>query len=145
MPAAPSIPPLWTTRAFSPVSPPVCVLIVDDDYALALALQALLETEGFEARTADCTAYLTLIAVWIPHLVIADIQMPLLNGFEVARAMRQVAHMRLVPIIAHTSFPEEDVVNEGLAGGINAYCSKSDGPTMLLAILRRVAPVSLRP
>ncbi|KXV16519.1 hypothetical protein CR51_00920 [Caballeronia megalochromosomata] len=69
--------------------------------------------------------------------------MPLLNGFEVARAMRQVAHMRLVPIIAYNSLPEEDVVNESLAAGMDAYCSKSDGPTMLLAILGRVAPVSL--
>lgn len=145
MAAAPLTPPLWTTRVFSPVTPPVCVLIVEDDYDLAYALQAVLETEGFEARTADSTGCLTLIRRWIPHIVIADIEMPLLNGFEVARAMRQVAHMRLVPIIAHTSLAEEDVAKEGVAAGMDAYCSKSDGPTMLLALLGRVAPVSLGP
>lgn len=145
MPAAPSIPPLWTTRVFSSVNPPVCVLIIDDDHDLADALLAVLEAEGFEARTADCPGCLRLIGIWIPDIVVVDIEMPIRNGFEVARAIRQVAHMRLVPIIAHTSLAEEDVVREGLAAGMDAYCSKSDGPTMLLALLRRVAPVSLDP
>lgn len=145
MPAAPSIPPLWTTRVFPPVNPPVCVLIVDDDHDLTDALLAVLEAEGFEARTADCPACLRLIGIWTPHIVVIDIEMPIQNGFEVARAMRQVAHMRLVPIVAHTSLAEKDVVKEGLAAGMDAYCSKSDGPTMLLALLRRVAPVSLDP
>jgi CheY-like chemotaxis protein/3'-phosphoadenosine 5'-phosphosulfate sulfotransferase (PAPS reductase)/FAD synthetase len=143
--AAPLTPPLWTTRVFSPVTPPVGVLIVDDDHDLADALQAVLEAEGFEARTADCPACLRLIGFWIPHIVVVDIEMPIQNGFELARAMRQVAHMRLVPIIAHTSLAEEDVAREGFASGMDAYCSKSDGPSVLLALLRRVAPVSLGP
>ncbi|SAL07306.1 response regulator receiver protein [Caballeronia arationis] len=145
MPAASLTPPLWTTRVFSPVRPPVGVLIVDDDHDLADALQAVLEAEGFEARTADCPACLGLIRFWIPHIVVADIEMPIQNGFALARAMRQVAHMRLVPIIAHTSLAEKDVAREGFASGMDGYCSKSDGPSSLLALLRRVAPVSLAP
>lgn len=143
MPAAPMTPPLWTSRAFAPVSPPVCVLIVDDDGDVADALQAVLEAEGYEARSADCTASLILIGIWIPHIVVLDIDMPIQNGFDLTRAMRQIAHMRLVPIIAHTSLLEEDVVAEGIAAGMDAYCSKSDSPTVLLTLLRQVAPLPL--
>jgi DNA-binding response OmpR family regulator len=121
----------------------VCVLIVDDDDDVAHALQAMLETEGFKTRTADATSSLTLIGLWIPHIVILDIEMPLLNGFDLTRTLRQVAHMRLVPIIAHTSLAEDDIVSEGIACGIDAYCNKSNPPTVLLALLRHMTPLSL--
>ncbi|SAK89357.1 response regulator receiver protein [Caballeronia glebae] len=145
MSAAPSTPSLWTTRAFAPVTPPVCVLIVDDDGDVADAMQAVLETEEFEARTADSTTSLRLISVWIPHVVVLDIEMPIQNGFDLTRTMRQIAHMRLVPIIAHSSLPEEDVVAEGMAVDMDAYCSKSHPPTVLLTLLHHVAPLALGP
>ncbi|SAK95066.1 response regulator receiver protein [Caballeronia catudaia] len=143
MSTARSTPPLWTTRAFAPVTPPICVLIVDDDGDVADALQAVLEAEEFTARTADSTASLRLIGVWIPHVVVLDIEMPIQNGFDLSRSIRQIAHMRLVPIIAHTSLPEEDVMTEGVAAGMDAYCSKSNPPTVLLTLVRHMTPLLL--
>jgi CheY-like chemotaxis protein len=143
VPAASSTPPLWTTRAFATVTPPVCVLIVDDDENVASALQVMLETEGFIAGVADSTSTLKLIGLWIPHIVVLDIEMPIRNGFDLTRTLRQIAHMRLVPIIAHTSLAEDDVVTEGIASGIDAYCNKSNPPTTLLTLLRHMTPLSL--
>src|SRR5437763_17021506 len=80
---------LWNARPFEGVTPPVAVLIVDDDSAGAEALAAALATEGFRTIVADggYAAFRTQSA-WAPHVIILDIEMPDSDGFAVASAMR---------------------------------------------------------
>jgi DNA-binding response OmpR family regulator len=131
---------IWTARTFASVDAPVTALIVDDNAELANALQAALELEGFDARTADCVHAIPFAQQCPPSVVLLDIEMPIVNGFQVAREMRKLAHCARVPIIAHTSLAEGEVLMQGMPAGIDAYCRKGNSIDALLALLQLVAP-----
>lgn len=84
-----SIPGLWATRDFDAVMPPVAVLIVDDDAAMAEALAAALMVYGCRVLVAPGGwAALAIPESWTPDAVVLDIEMPDIDGFGVAKAMR---------------------------------------------------------
>ncbi|WP_062641521.1 response regulator [Caballeronia arationis] len=132
---------LWTTRAFELVEPPVTALIVDDDDALAEALAQALAAGGLQATTAlGGGAAIRATQHWTPHIVVLDIQMPGCDGFQVARAFRTSPRLVLVPIIAHTSLAEREIIERGKAAGIDAYCRKGNSPRALLRLIAHLTP-----
>ncbi|WP_404982584.1 MULTISPECIES: response regulator [unclassified Caballeronia] len=131
---------IWTARTFASVVAPVTALIVDDNAELAIAIQAALELEGFDARTADCVHAVPFAQQRPPSVVLLDIEMPIINGFQVAREMRKLADCACVPIIAHTSLAEGEVLTQGIPAGIDAYCRKGNSLDALIALLQLVAP-----
>jgi CheY-like chemotaxis protein len=138
-----SLPGLWTDRPFARVSPPVIVLIIDDDGDGAEALAAVLEMEGFRTVVAHGgPPAFEVAAAWTPHVVIVDIEMPDCDGFAVAAAMRGVGRFRNTPIIAFTSLAEADVIERGKDAQIDAFCRKGSPIRPLLKLIEHVAPVS---
>ncbi|WP_244808872.1 response regulator [Caballeronia zhejiangensis] len=121
----------------------MCVLIVDDDQEVAEALCAVLLLEGFESRFADCIRCLQMIDAWIPHVIVLDIEMPIMDGFKVSQALRRRTHLTTAAVIAHTSLAEADVIEHGSAAGMDAYCRKGNAPTVLLELIRQVAPLDV--
>ncbi|SAK75342.1 response regulator receiver protein [Caballeronia temeraria] len=137
-----SMPGLWIDRSFASVSPPVVVLIVDDDPAGAQALAAVLVIEGYRATVvAGGEAAFETPAAWTPHVVILDIEMPGCDGYAVASAMRGSSRFANTPIIAYTSLPEADVVDRGKQAQIDAFCRKGTSIRPLLDLIEHVAPV----
>jgi DNA-binding response OmpR family regulator len=143
-PMVPAPPGLWNTRPFEGVTPPIALLIVDDDRAGAEALAAALATEGFRTIVADggCAAFRTPPA-WTPHVVILDMQMPDSDGFAVASAMRGSGRFANVPIIAYTSLNETEVIERGREAQIDAFCRKGHSIRALLALIDHLAPSTL--
>jgi CheY-like chemotaxis protein len=135
------MPSLWTAREFAAVAAPVSVLVVDDDENIAYALEAVLALEGFEAKAVDCVTCLSLMDAIVPHVIVLDLEMPIIDGFAVARALRQRTQLATTVVIAHTSLDEIDVVVDGTAAGIDAYCRKGSPATVLLNLIRRLAPL----
>ncbi|MDR5798029.1 response regulator [Caballeronia sp. LZ008] len=137
-----SKPGLWTDRRFDRVSPPVVVLIVDDDMAGAQALAAVLMIEGFQTTVVDAgqAAFKTPL-VATPHVVILDIEMPVCDGFAVASAMRGSSRFANTPIIAYTSLAEAEVEARGKHAQIDAFCRKAISIQPLLDLIEYVAPV----
>lgn len=134
---------LWTTRAFQVVRPPVTALIVDDDAALAEALAQALAAAGLDATTAlGGVAAIRATQHWTPHIVVLDIQMPGCDGFQVARAFRTSPSLAVVPIIAHTSLAEREIIERGKAAGIDAYCRKGNSPRSLLRLIAHLTPTT---
>ncbi|SAK89888.1 response regulator receiver protein [Caballeronia arationis] len=133
---------LWSSRAFQSVTPPIAVLIVDDDRAVAEALSAALAFEGFRPAVVDggYSAFLTPPAL-TPHIVILDIEMPLCNGFAVAAAMRDSGRFSATPIIAYSSLAEAEVMERGKEAQIDAFCRKGNSMRCLLALIDHLAPV----
>jgi PleD family two-component response regulator len=116
---------LWSVRSFSSVTPPVAVLIVDDDRAGAEALSAVLALEGFRTEVLDGGGpALKAHSALMPHIVILDIEMPLCDGFTVAEAMRESSEFAVVPIIAYSSLDEADVVERGKKPGSTRSAAK---------------------
>src|SRR5271155_1020155 len=96
---------------------PEKILIVEDEAASLAALESLLRREGFEVSGAsDGASALAECASFRPDLILLDILMPGMDGFEVCRRIKATPETRLTPVILITGLSEtEDRIN-----GINA-------------------------
>jgi len=116
------------------------VLVVDDDRVLADVITFTLRREGFVVIQAhDGAAGLERWADDQPDLIILDVNMPKISGFEVCRRIRMQAN---TPILMLTVRGEEDDIVGGLELGADDYIVKPFSPRQLVArvnaILRRV-------
>ncbi len=76
------------------------VLVVDDEFDLTSTLRAILEGEGYRVDTcANGRETLERVKAAKPDLVLMDVMLPLLSGFEVLRAMRQTPGLDSVPVV----------------------------------------------
>jgi CheY-like chemotaxis protein len=118
-----------------PLDHPARVLIVDDERDNRRLLEVMLASEGFELQTADSgAAALTMVATDPPDLILLDIMMPGMDGFETATRIKQDASIRDVPIIfltAASGQPEQAF--RGYAAGAVDYLAKPFDPGVLKA------------
>ncbi len=99
------------------------ILIVDDRIDNLLLMQTLLEAEGYSIDTADSGALaLTKVRASPPHLILLDLRMPDIDGFEVTRRLRQNNQFSSIPILIVTA--DYDVSEAGLQVGINGFIHK---------------------
>lgn len=120
------------------------VLIVEDDINTAKLVALYLRREGFQAVTAsDGEQGLALAARYRPDLVILDLMLPKVDGWEVCRQLRQMSD---VPVIMLTARDEEIDRVAGLTLGADDYVVKPFSPRELvarvIAVLRRMRPYS---
>jgi two-component system chemotaxis response regulator CheY len=81
-------------------TPPRRVLVVDDDEAIRDLLDDVLELEGYESRTAaDGEAALAAAVDWTPDLIVLDLMMPKMDGWQFREAQRALPHLRDVPVL----------------------------------------------
>ena len=110
-------------RAESREPPPSRLLVVDDDLGILNLLNTILANEGYEVVTADCGRDgLAALERERPDLILLDVQMPGMSGFEVLAAIRQ-NHPNL-PVIMITGFGSEDVATQALRLGADDYLTK---------------------
>src|ERR1051325_2438826 len=118
---------------------PKRLLIVDDEPNLLRALEAYLGAEGFEVTTARSGAEaLVKLAQGLPDLVISDIRMPGMSGYELARQLRDSPRTALVPIVFLTAKGESGDRIEGFRAGVDAYFTKPFIPDELLAVINNI-------
>jgi len=115
------------------------LLVVDDEAKLLKAVAATLRAEGYEVTTARSGAdALVSINQRTPDLIVSDIRMPGMDGFQLARALRSNPRTKFVPIIFLTAKDErEDRIN-GFRTGIDAYLTKPFDPEELLAVIANI-------
>lgn len=115
------------------------LLVVDDDPGLLLAVSETLRAEGYEVKTARRGAEaMTRIAESVPDLIISDIRMPGMDGYQLVRTLRANARTRLVPIVFLTA---KDEITDRIAGfrtGVDAYLTKPFEPEELVAIVEAI-------
>ena len=119
------------------------ILLVDDEERFVQALQMSLESKGFEVSVAhDGRSALTIASAEEPDLVILDLRMPGMDGFEVCQRIRAFS---TVPIIMLTGLSEDSDKVRGLDTGADDYLIKPFNVEELLArvraALRRRDPV----
>jgi DNA-binding NarL/FixJ family response regulator len=112
------------------------LLVVDDDPGLLLAVSETLRAAGYEVVTARRGAEgLVRTAESLPDLIISDIRMPGMDGYQFARNLRTAPHTRLIPIVFLTA---KDTLSDRITGfrsGIDAYITKPFEPDELTAIV----------
>jgi DNA-binding response OmpR family regulator len=110
------------------------VLLVEDERDLAGLLAQNLKLEGLDVRTVeDGREALGLVRSWVPDLVILDLMLPGLDGFEVLRGIR--AHSRELPVLILSARGEEQDKIRGFRLDADQYVTK---PFALLELLERV-------
>ncbi|HSS66750.1 MAG TPA: response regulator [Gammaproteobacteria bacterium] len=101
------------------------ILVVDDEPNIVLSLEFLMEKQGFEVRAAyDGEQALKAISECLPDLILLDINMPKVNGYEVCAAVRARPEWKDVRILILTAKGRDVEREKGLAMGADEYVTK---------------------
>ena len=120
----------------SPNEPHYRILVVDDEPRMIHFIRLNLEHDGFDvAEAANGLAALQQLRDTLPDLVLLDIAMPELDGFETLRMMREISS---VPVIMLTARGDEDDRVRGLELGADDYVTKPFSPRELVSRVRAV-------
>jgi DNA-binding response OmpR family regulator len=123
----------------APSEPATSLLVVDDDPFIARLLEIELTAAGFEVRTAGNGARaLELALERCPELVIADVTMPTVDGFELTRRLRLDERTEATKVILLSARRQSADRLEGYAVGADDYVVKPFDPPALLARIRDV-------
>ena len=115
------------------------ILIVDDDKQIVRLLRSYIEQSGYETLTAyDGNEALHMIRAHHPDLVVLDLMLPGLDGWEITRIIRSDAQLREMPIIMLTARVEDTDRIVGLELGADDYISKPFNPREVVARIRAV-------
>lgn len=115
------------------------LLVVDDEPNLLRAVEAVLRGENFEITTARSgREALVAVAQSLPDLIVSDVRMPGMDGFQLARKLRASAHSALVPIVFLTAKDETEDRIEGFESGVDVYLTKPFEPDELVAVIKSV-------
>jgi DNA-binding response OmpR family regulator len=115
------------------------VLIVDDEPNIAISVDFLMRREGFEVLVAhDGEEGLARIRADRPDLVVLDVMMPKLDGFEVCKAVRADPTLAGVRILMLTAKGRAAEISKGLALGAEAYIPKPFSTRELVAKVKEL-------
>jgi len=113
------------------------ILVADDEPNIVTALEFLLQSNGFEVQVArNGDEALDLIESGQPDLVLLDVMMPKMNGFEVCRAIKGDLGLAGTTVVMLTAKGQAYDREEGLAAGADRYLTKPFDPDELLDIAR---------
>lgn len=115
------------------------ILIVDDEPDLAGLIADVLSDAGYDTRIAiDGTSALAAVQAYPPDLMILDVQMPQLDGFEVAAMLKSDPATATIPIIMVSAQDGRAARLIGLESGAEDYLGKPVDPAELLAKIRNL-------
>ena len=113
------------------------ILVIEDQEDNRQILRDLLTSADFEVIEAvDGEAGLAAVAAHRPDLVLMDIQLPGVDGYEATRRIKADAGLRAIPVIAVTSYGLAGDAEKARAAGCDDYISKPYSPRQLLAKVR---------
>ncbi len=110
------------------------ILLVDDDLTNLLLLEELLGSEGYQTDSATSgMEALEKSGTQVPDLILLDVMMPDMDGFEACRRLRENPQLQSVPIIFLTALDDEASQIQGLESLADAYFTKPISSNLLLA------------
>jgi CheY-like chemotaxis protein len=121
------------------------ILIIEDDMASRELANYLLSCAGHVVRTARNGAEgLGALQAELPDLVICDLQMPVMNGFEFLAHLRAAPARGAINVVAVTAFSMTGDRDKALAAGFDGYFSKPIDPHTFVASMEALLPENLR-
>lgn len=115
------------------------LLVIDDEPSLLRAVEACLSAEGFEVTMARSgVEALVTVAQTVPDLIVSDVRMPGMSGYELAEQLRASPLTALIPIVFLTAKGETGDRIRGFRSGIDAYLIKPFEPDELIAVINGI-------
>lgn len=122
-----------------PEKAPRKILIVDDDHATREMLTLALELEGYQVSEAsNGLRLLGSLQVDRPDLVLLDVQMSWIDGFDLCRAIKRNPDLRQIPIVFVSGCRSEQEIRDGIAAGADDYFTKPVDLEVLRARIREL-------
>ena len=119
------------------------ILVIDDDPTLLKLIQGVLSSNGFEVLSAsEAPGGLELAMKQSPDLIILDVMMPIINGFNICRLMKSKHGHKHIPIILLTSRSTEADQKIGQEVGADAYVTKPFKTEELLNKIKELLSVT---
>ena len=117
------------------------ILLIEDNEQNRYLATFLLEKRGYAVVPAvDGPQGIELAGRTAPHLILLDIQLPSMDGYDVARALRGNPALQGIPIVAVTSYAMPGDRERALAAGCNGYIEKPIDPDTFVAEIERYLP-----
>jgi two-component system cell cycle response regulator DivK len=116
------------------------ILVVEDQEDNRRILHDLLTSAGYEMVEAENGEQAIAAASQRPDLILMDIELPILDGYEATRRIKADPQLRAIPIIVVTSYALSGDDQKARAAGADAYVSKPYSPRVLLATIREFLP-----
>jgi two-component system, OmpR family, alkaline phosphatase synthesis response regulator PhoP len=115
------------------------ILAVDDEKHIVRLVQVNLERQGYEVVTAnDGKEALQKVEEENPDLVVLDVMMPYMDGFEVLQNLRRNPSTREIPVIMLTAKAQDADVFKGWQSGVDCYLTKPFNPMELVSFVKRI-------
>ena len=117
------------------------ILIIEDQEDNRAIMRDLLTAAGFELiEAANGEEGVKLAQSERPDLILMDIQLPIIDGYEATRQIRAIVDLKSIPIIAVTSYALSGDEAKTREAGCNGYVAKPFSPRQLLAKVRELLP-----
>ena len=115
------------------------ILIVEDDEDTLELLQSTFKAKGFQVTTCQSAAEaLDIVPRKSIDVIVSDIGMPHMDGFDMMKQLRQLPDTRAVPAIALSGYASEKDIRKSLAVGFDAHISKPVDPTELVGTINKL-------
>ena len=115
------------------------ILVCDDERHIVRLIQVNLERQGYQVVTAyDGKEGLEKIRAEKPDLVVLDVMMPYMDGFEVLKNLRREPETEALPVIMLTAKAQDKDVFEGYHYGADMYLTKPFNPIELVTFVKRL-------
>lgn len=117
------------------------VLVVDDDPSILRVVEMLLSRNGYSVRTAASgEVALTMLRNIVPAVLITDVQMPGMSGYDLCSVVKSDARLQSVPVVFLTAQGTPQDYKTGHDLGAVVYMSKPFKPEKLLQVVTMIAP-----
>jgi len=114
-------------------------LVVDDDEIVRTFVQRVMEHSGFDVHLAEHGRQaLDMIEALDPDLLVTDLNMPVMNGLELIRALRKLPSAVGMPIVFLTTESNDTVKQEAKSAGATGWITKPFKPEQLLAVVGKL-------
>ncbi len=118
---------------------PKKILAVDDEKFIVRLVQVTLERQGYQVVTAnDGKEALEKVESERPDLMVLDVMMPYMDGFEVLQTLRRNPSTRDIPVIMLTAKAQDADVFRGWQSGVDCYLTKPFNPLELVSFVNRI-------
>ena len=115
------------------------ILVVDDDPLMLLACQHFLIGEGYQVLGAtDGLSALEMARKERPDLIILDLMLPKLDGFEVCNMLKADEKFKAIKILMVTGRKDENTIETSKEAGADGYLTKGCSPQRLLEVIKRL-------